>query len=473
MTKNKRTIESILDLKTGQEIFASKFFEQPHPEIIKKRYEFETYIQERNYRYVCYYCKQPIKIRGQVDSKTIFHFAHTKDSDECFIKTGRKFSKAEIQCIKYNGAKESDLHIQLKNKIADFLKFNEQNDLGVKDVRVEKVVKHLKIAKTWKKPDVACVYNDKQIVFELQLSTTFLSVINSRQEFYKSNSSYILWVFHSFETDVEKRKLTQSDVFYNNNLNGFELNKEAINLSFTQKDLVLKCHYCIPLIKAGKIVNEYASEMVSLKNLTFKEDSYSVFYFDYEEEKKKVEKELAKINMSKRFKLIRNLCDNNISDIGNLINSGYQITEIEKEFIKILYDQEIENSNGFDRYNWKYGIVWLVVIMKLADIDMIKRFVLKTSLKNIVFDILSLKLNKFIGYAYTKQIQIAHRVFEGRIQYADFYLKAMSIYQPDLIEKEDKKDKLRKKIIEFKRNKPEQDYDDSDILYKIFKELKE
>ena len=35
----------------------------------------------------------------------------------------------------------------------------------------------------WRKPDVMAIYNDLNIVFELQLSTTFISVVVQRDIF--------------------------------------------------------------------------------------------------------------------------------------------------------------------------------------------------------------------------------------------------------------------------------------------------
>ena len=106
VNKDKRTIESILDLETGNEIKAVDFFSQSIDKIFKYRYEIETHIRENKKRYVCYFCKQNIKIVGQRNSKRILYFAHLKDSDECPIKTGNNFTKREIERIKYNGAKK-------------------------------------------------------------------------------------------------------------------------------------------------------------------------------------------------------------------------------------------------------------------------------------------------------------------------------------------------------------------------------
>ena len=97
----KRTIESVLDTKTGKEVIASDFFKKQIDEIFILRYDFEKSIRENKPRYVCYFCRQAIKIRGKKDSKKILHFAHLRDSDDCSIKTNSKYSKDELLKIKF------------------------------------------------------------------------------------------------------------------------------------------------------------------------------------------------------------------------------------------------------------------------------------------------------------------------------------------------------------------------------------
>ena len=59
----------------------------------------------------------------------------------------------------------------------------------------------------WRKPDVKALYGDKFIAFEIQLSTTFLSVIVERREFYLKNNALIFWIFNEF--DPKNTKMTQ------------------------------------------------------------------------------------------------------------------------------------------------------------------------------------------------------------------------------------------------------------------------
>jgi competence CoiA-like predicted nuclease len=465
--KKNRTIKSILDLKTGREILSDVFFQMGEDKIFQVRYEFETAIREKVPHFVCYYCKQPIKIRGQVDSKKIMHFAHLRDSEECPIKTGNKFTKEEILRIKYNGAKESDLHFELKNLIANCLEKNKEAKEGIENVEIEKVYKHKAIPKIWKKPDISSVYNSKNIVFELQLSTTFLSVINSRQEFYKQNRTFILWIFSSFETDDEKRKFTQSDIFFNNNFNGFEFNKEAIELSAKGDDLVLKCHYQKPFIERDYINTRWESEFVKLNQLLFDERNYKVYYFDYQSSKSQLEEELS-ISQSL---LISEIINGDWYKISNLIIDNYTISELERKKIIELYDNKIKPIDIIDRYDWRINIIWATVILKLRETTLIERITKDYHLKSIVFDILSLKLNKKIGYAFTKQIQIAHSVFQSRPEYIDLYLRAVKLYRPNLFTEEDNSGKLRKRINVADDKKPVQNNDNYDVLKIMFPEL--
>lgn len=467
-----RTISSILDLKTGKEIKSDEFFKKEIDEIFQIRYDFETAIREQNSRFVCYYCKQPVKIRGKRDSKVIMHFAHLRDSDECPIKTGNKYTIEEIQRIKYNGAKESELHYSLKMRLADFLKKNQEYKKGIEGVNIETVIKDQEIPKVWKKPDVSSIYNGRPVVFELQLSTTFLSVINSRQEFYKKNETYILWVFSSFDTDDDKRKFTQSDIFYNNNFNGFEFNQEAFELSTKENDLVLKCYYKKLYIENLSLIDEWDECMIKLQDLTFDNKNYSVYYYNYSAERERLEEELKtikKIEYTSLIDLVKE--ENSIYEITSLFIDGYVIKKIEKEYILSLYKDEIVNTRVIDQYSWQINIVWIAIILKIQKIELIKRLADNQHLSRMILDILSLKLNKILGYAFDNHKQIANIVLQSRKEYLDIFLNAVNKYRPELFKTEDKKGKLAKMLKELLTDKPEQKTEDYDIFKIMFPEL--
>ncbi|HBF89499.1 MAG TPA: hypothetical protein DDX39_12735 [Bacteroidales bacterium] len=462
----KRTIESVLDLKTGKEVFASDFFKKSIDEIFKLRYEFETAIRENTPRFVCYFCRQAIKIRGQADSKKILHFAHLKDSDDCSIKTNSKYTKEELLRIKYNGAKESDLHLELKMFIANSLAANRDNSKGIEFVDTEMINKHQAIPKIWKKPDVSSKYLGKSVVFELQLSTTFLSVINSRQEFYKENSTFIIWVFSVFETDDDRRKFTQSDVFYNNNRNGFELDEEAKLKSIQENDLVLKCNYQKPVIKNNYIDYKWAFEFVRLHDLTFDSDTFKVYYYDVDGESEKLKVEL-KLSQSPLIDLILNGEDTKVLE---LFLNGFKISDLEKRHVLELYSKHVKTKDCIDNYTFEYRVVLATICIKLDDLELIKAFHDDHKLRKTIIDILSLKLGKIIGYAFKKQIQISHRLIDSRPEHFDLYHQAIRLYQPLLIKEQDSSNKLKQKITGIKDSAKAQIINYS-LVEKIFPEL--
>lgn len=297
MDRIKRTIEEVLDLKTGENVQSSTFFQQSEDLIFAARRKQEIAIQNEHEtdKLVCYYCKQVIKIKGKPEGerKKVLYFAHLQDKDDCAIKTNGKLTRDEVQRIKYNGAKESDLHIKLKNQIAFLLEENQKTIKEVSDVKIEAVYKDLAISKEWKKPDIQCQYIDKKLVFELQLSTTFLSVVVQREEFYKAHKTFILWVFRQFDLEEDLQKFTQKDILYANNRNAFVITDPAIEKSNEMNNLILLCHYQVPKIENDKIVFNWENKLVSLSDLTFDSDNYKIYYFDSDKEYKKLEKQLS------------------------------------------------------------------------------------------------------------------------------------------------------------------------------------
>ena len=289
---NKRTIEFVLNKEDGSTVYADNFFIKPENEVFKYRNELQKAIKGiREPLFVCYFCSQIIKINGGGQTKKILHFAHKKDSDFCHIKTDNNYSRLEIQRVKYNGAKESFLHFETKNLIKEFIESN--NDFS--NIKVEKVLKSNTNYLEWKKPDISATYKNINIVFEIQLSTTFLSVIVDREHFYKENKTYILWVFRNFVIDEFKQRFTEKDVFYSNNRNAFVLDDEAINLSQQSNDLYLLCYYQVPVIVNLKIHYNWDFRYVCFEQLTFDEVNLKVFYFDVNKEERRLGEELLMI----------------------------------------------------------------------------------------------------------------------------------------------------------------------------------
>lgn len=296
--KIKRTITDVLNVENGQCIDANDFFKKPLDELTVYRSELQKAINGfRDPLFKCYYCKQLIRIRGGKSEPNkrkaeILHFAHLKDSDDCHIKTNSRFTKEEVDRIKYNGAKESILHQNIKENIAECLSRNQHNNGEISQIEVERVISD-KVDKEWKKPDINAYFHTKRIAIELQLSTTWLDVITRRQHFYKEQGIYILWIFNEFNLNDDVRKLTFNDVIYTNNQNAYVFDDEMYEQSIVENDLVLRCYYkTYCKNRYNEIEEEWEDSVIRLSDLTFDEKNFRIFYHDAEKQKSKVEQEI-------------------------------------------------------------------------------------------------------------------------------------------------------------------------------------
>ena len=269
----KRTIEEVYDLKDGVFIEAKEFFSRSEAEIITFRRHLDEAIQLNQPRFVCSHCRQMVKISGKstVKGKVSF-FSHLHDSDDCDIKTTTQLTKEDIEARKYGMVGESERHKNLKNFISTYL--NQTSDIS--DVLVSKRIKSDIPYLNWRCPDVTAHYKGKKLVFELQLSTTFLSVIVDRDIFYRLNNYYVIWVFNF---DNEDNKLTldnllAKDIYYANKRNVFILDKEAMEKSKKENKLYLSVQW----LDENNIFVE--KRLVALDDLSFDENSCKPYYYD-------------------------------------------------------------------------------------------------------------------------------------------------------------------------------------------------
>ncbi|MVN92676.1 DUF6035 family protein [Mucilaginibacter aquatilis] len=293
---DKRTIETILNLVTGEITEVEELFKDPvtrEAEIFQLRTKIEKNIQTNTIELVCIYCKQAVAIRGRKrkEEGSHFFFAHPFKSQPCIIKTDSRFTEDQIRRIKFNGAKESDLHNKLKGLIGHYL--NEHPD--VHDVKIDEVYRNKAISHEWRKPDVLAVYKNHTIAFELQLSTTFLSVVVGRTLFYQNQNVFLIWIFANFSLTNDLQKFTQKDVFYNNNFNVYVFDQQAWEKSKLEGQLILHCFYQVFYIEGEQVLNKWEERFITIDQLTFELVKTDVFYIDAEKSKAAAFEELGAI----------------------------------------------------------------------------------------------------------------------------------------------------------------------------------
>ena len=281
--ETKRTIDEVLDVETGEIINSELFFKKPESEIIAYRRRLEEAIKGYELpKFRCAYCNQLLKLSGKSTMRgKVSFFSHLYDSDDCEIKTNGELSKEEIEARKYGNVGESERHIRLKNLLAVFLK----STPDVSNVEIEKRITSETPYLYWRRPDVYAEYDGKSIVFELQLSTTFLSVIVERDIFYRINNTFIVWVFNFSDNKeyVNFQNLMIKDIYYANKRNAFVFDEKAQHLSEEFGELHLLCIWFEPLIENGVYqINEGIRKetYITFSDLKFDNSSCKPYFVD-------------------------------------------------------------------------------------------------------------------------------------------------------------------------------------------------
>ncbi|MBO5186038.1 MAG: WG repeat-containing protein [Prevotella sp.] len=273
----KLSIPEVYDVKEDRIINARDFFSQHESELILWRRNLQEEYLMGNARFICPECKQPVKINGhKLQRGRVCYFAHFKDSDDCPYKTGTNRTKEEIERLKYSLVQESERHKRLKAAIASVLEGEKSKSMGVGKVECEKRINSEIPYLKWRRPDIYAEYNGRKYVFELQLSTTFVSVIVDRDIFYRLNNYHIIWVFN-FEDNkeyVNLHNLMCKDIYYANKRNVFIFDADAEELSKERGELVLKCRW---LDENGVWSSD---EFVTLDMFQYDEESHKPFIID-------------------------------------------------------------------------------------------------------------------------------------------------------------------------------------------------
>lgn len=261
----------VLESSTGKELRVQEVIGSDYPRLMQLRMEVKTSVQLGEPLYLCAECFSPVYLcRRQVTNR--FFFRHTVEDGRCGAITRGELSQEDIAARKYNGAKESLLHQRMKQWLAESLLASGR----FTDIAQEQRWPG-QVTSGWRKPDVSARIGDMKVAFEVQLSTTFLDVIAERRQFYLREGGLLFWVFARFDDDG--RRLTQDDVFFNNNQNAFLVSEDTRDSSVVAGDFRLDCVWSEPSASGSR--PELLRQQVSFSELTLDLAKQQAFYFDY------------------------------------------------------------------------------------------------------------------------------------------------------------------------------------------------
>lgn len=277
------------------------------PEVI---HQLRYSLRKNQKSYGCPFCKTPVILRKgralKSGERGGDYFAHRKRKEgvKCHLCDQHGMTDQEVRLQQYNYAKETEEHIRLKTLIYETLR----QDPHAQDVKMERIKRGTITPSRWKRPDVQCTYKGTEIVFEVQISNTWLSDIVERDTFYQRNNTFIMWVFNTFNSARPNDDVTRADIFYNNpNINLFVLDETAQEETIRSGRLNLTCYYKEPRIDhANELIQEFWTDnLIDLDGLSYDSSTYKPYFFNYSFKKAEAESKLEDLRQRKRTERIQ------------------------------------------------------------------------------------------------------------------------------------------------------------------------
>lgn len=379
-------IPEVLNLETGEYVSLQHVVNTEFSDVIRLRADIKKAQLQGQPLFVCSECGVPVSLLMHPSSRC-FYFKHILEDGRCSAVTRGNWTQKEINARKYNGAKESRLHLRMKQHIVSSLKADPQFHSIETEERWTDAFNS-----EWRKPDVRAVYTkpdgtEVPVVFEVQLSTTFLDVIVERREFYLRNGGLLFWVFADFP-DIGRR-LTQDDVFYNNNQNAFVIGEDTKIASDELSEFCLTCVWSEPGLNQAN--DTLRRKTISFRDLTLDLPRQRAYFFDFDNARKRLEHAAAESLSSLRERFERTWTHPE--------RDGSQLQGIWSHFYRGVAQRGI-------RLREHPGPPPSALIDALY----------------------SAKYGRVVGWRYKKFIEVAHRIAAAHPSFLQLFRRALYIY---------------------------------------------
>lgn len=427
-----RTIDIVYDNLTHAQVAADTVLEGGTADKHRQRLDDEIIrLENGQRRYTCLYCLESLSIRGSLER--VYHFAHPKNPGaECPYRSGYVLTKDQWDALKYNGAKESQAHKQMKAWLVESLRADrdvEPNTI-IEDARMQSWLDR----SVWRKPDVRGDWRGKTLVFEAQLSTTFISVIAARRQFYLQEGALLFWIFRDVMLAEDVLRFSERDVFYNNNCNLFSVDAESVAASKRENELKLWCRWQEPVLQQSSIQFKWHKKLVGMSQLTLDFDKQRAYFFDFDAAHGKLKAELAARAALPPFrqKELHAARSTSTQDDGRelgervALQPRYDIMPSELERAWLIASNEPDHFGMLRVQNYTYGVLapYLHPVCATAPRSLEGRDDLRTILSGLI----SLRLGRIVGVPSLNWKQLEDRVFRAAFGYYGVFRYAARIY---------------------------------------------
>lgn len=448
----------IIDTDQNIWIDVDVFFQQSEMELTQWRSKIREQYKRNKTKphFTCTWCQSPVTLARrtdhmQINTSATFFFRHIPELEnnpnfKCPVKHIKQLSEQEKTALNYQIAKETQQHKLLKENIYKSL----QVDESFSDIHIEQVRKSIDL-KQWRRPDVSSLYKKQLVVFEGQLSTTFLNVIIDRKIFYQDNNACLLWIFNHFEPTEKAKKQSMQDIYYNNNANAFVVNDSTVAQSIKTKVFTLECHYLKPEIKNNQIINQWNTEFVEFQNLVQNEATKQIYFFDYEAEYQKLKQKLGlrhsylqeSKNQKDKLKVQKYIESLERVDLDTKVPSKTK-SELLVEFTKLWIKTHYLTDNQFN-YEW-FSIRKELELMGIST----PKYLLHAPYKTVVNSILSAKFGYAVGNNINDMISVAHNLMEHHPAYIKHFMLTLKVTEkPNLLNERDSSGKWQERYKKY------------------------
>jgi hypothetical protein len=290
------TVNEIFNTVSGQRSDAAFYLSMDERRVNRlRRWLNDVYHQGKKYL-VCAHCHGPLYLKGggHTGFKQQLHFSHyqSEEYNTCPLNDGaQKISPEQAKANQYKGAQESKRHERLKNILGEIMK----SDIDCYETIIDKCYAEREKNER-RQPDVQTKYKNMSLVLEVQLSTEFITIISERELYYREKKAFMIWVFDSFARNGLMNQ-SEKDIFYKNNSHAFCIDQLLIDKSKKSKKLNLNVVYNIPYIEDKKIKNRLQSEVITLDDVVFDHETFSTYYFPYDNAYKELKMSLIYDNL--------------------------------------------------------------------------------------------------------------------------------------------------------------------------------
>jgi hypothetical protein len=279
-------IVEVIDLDTGEVVDAVRFITgHLYQDLIEERGRIVARMIAGSPRFVCGICQVAVYLVSRSEEH-IFYFRHRHEDGSCPAQTRSPLSFDEICARKYHGLRESEPHKAIKALILRSL----DADATFSEVAAERNWRSSDGSAAFRRPDVQAEHPSGRVALEVQLSTTFLSIVVGRREFYRGEGALLLWVFGGF--DPAYRLLTTDDLLFSNNSNVFVIDEETARISEDRRSFHLRCHYRRPLREGSRVTDRWEERLVAFAELTQDREGQRAFAVDYAAEEAALHSEI-------------------------------------------------------------------------------------------------------------------------------------------------------------------------------------